>query len=62
MKIRFNGHRPRELAVGGGRTLQPGQEFEVPDQLGRRLLEQVRWYEPVKEKTSAAKPSAKDEE
>lgn len=64
MKIRFVGHRPRELAVGGGRTMQPGEEFEVPDALGRRLLEQPRWYEAVEQqkKTSAAKPSAKDEE
>lgn len=63
MKIRFVGHRARELAVGGGRTMKPGEVFEVSDVLGRRLLEQPRWYEAVDEKPTktAAKP-AKNEE
>lgn len=63
MKIRFIGHRARELAVGGGRTMQPGEEFEVSDALGRQLLEQPAWYEAVEQKkASAAKPGAKDKE
>lgn len=63
MKIRFIGHRPRELALGGGRTLQPGEEFEVGDALAKRLLEQPVWFEAVYEKkATAAKSTAKDEE
>lgn len=33
-----------------GRVLEPGEEFEVDDDTGKALLEQVGNYEQVKEK------------
>lgn len=47
MKIRFVGVRPRDVAAPGRSfTVQPGAEYEVPDQLGAALCEQ-RWFEPA---------------
>lgn len=61
MKVKFVGHRPREVAAGRRPfTVHPGGEYDVPDALGQALCEQ-RWFEPVKpaEKSSSKKESAR---
>lgn len=41
-----------------GRILDPGEEFEVPDEVGQRLLEQPANYQAVE----PVKPAAKTKE
>lgn len=40
-----------------GQTLQAGEEFDVPDKVGKALLEQTGNYEEVKASAAAKKES-----
>ncbi len=48
MKIKFIGHRPRQLAVGRvDRLMHPGDEFDASEFLAPMLLDQPRWFAPA---------------
>lgn len=61
MKLKFVGHRRRDVVPATGARefpASPGDVIDVDDATAQSLLEQPRWFQPVKE--SGRKPDASD--
>lgn len=62
MRIKYIGHRPREIAGPRRLIVKPGEVFEVGDKLGESLLRQKRRFQPATESKPKTAPKAKTPE